>query len=337
MPNVNPHLIAPKHEVSEMSHRFQVLKAAQLDAAPPEHPWLIGSIWSREAVGIISGPPKSAKTWAGIELAISVASKCPAFGCYPVQQHGPALIYLAEDSPTILRARIEAICLHRQLDIQTLDLHVIVTPTLRLDVDADRQRLYQTIDRIRPVFLLLDPLVRLHALDENRAGDMAGLLGFLRNLQRTFHLAVALTHHQSKRQHAQPGKALRGSSDLWAWTDSAAYLSRRKDHIVLTLEHRAAPAPDPIRLNLISRTDGTGTHLEVLEPEAGLALPDKILTLLRQSSGPLSRVAIRKELRVRNQTLGQALESLEHRGQILSQKGGWIARCSSERNTLANP
>jgi hypothetical protein len=316
---------------------FHVLKAAQLEAAPPEPPWLIRSIWGREAVGIISGPPKSAKTWTGIELAISVASQCPAFGCYPVLQQGPALIYLAEDSPTMLRARLEAICLHRQLEIQSLDLHVIVTPSLRLDVDEDRQRLLQTIDRIRPVFLLLDPLVRLHALDENRAGDMAGLLGFLRNLQRTFHLAVALTHHQSKRQHSQPGQALRGSSDLWAWTDSAAYLSRRKDHIVLTLEHRAAPAPDPIKLNLISRTDGTATHLEIIKPEACQALPEKILALLGQSSGPLPRITIRKQLSVRNQTLGQALENLEHRGQIYSQQGGWIVRRSSDRNTPANP
>src|SRR5207302_6179449 len=34
----------------------------------------------------------------------------------------------------------------------------------------------------RPVLLILDPLVRLHAIDENAAGEIAALLGYLRLL-----------------------------------------------------------------------------------------------------------------------------------------------------------
>ena len=91
--------------------------------------------------------------------------------------------------------------------------------------------------------------------------DTMAVSDFLRELQRTYDLAVVLVHHASKRQRAQPGQGLRGSSDLHAFGDSNAYLARRQDHLVLSLEHRSAPAPAPLALDLVSLDDGSATHL----------------------------------------------------------------------------
>ena len=44
---------------------------------------------------------------------------------------------------------------------------------LRLDHRNDRERLHGTIERIRPRLLVLDPLVRLHGIDENAVADIA--------------------------------------------------------------------------------------------------------------------------------------------------------------------
>jgi RecA-family ATPase len=66
----------------------------------------------------------------------------------------------------------------------------------------------------------------LHRLDENSAADISQLLGFLRELQRTHDTAIVLVHHASKKHRAQPGQALRGSSDLHAFGDSNACLWR---------------------------------------------------------------------------------------------------------------
>jgi hypothetical protein len=79
-----------------------------------------------------------------------------------------------------------------------LPLHVITAVTLRLDLPADRLRLEQTLRALKPVLLVLDPFIRLHQRDENDASHMAPLLGFLRQLQRQFHLAVVLVHHAKK-------------------------------------------------------------------------------------------------------------------------------------------
>ena len=50
-------------------------------------------------------------------------------------------------------------------------------------------------------------------------------LGFLRQLNRQHDVVVGLVHHMAKRARQDPGQALRGSSDLHAWTDSACYLA----------------------------------------------------------------------------------------------------------------
>ena len=40
------------------------------------------------------------------------------------------------------------------------------------------------------------------------------LLGFLREIQRTCELSIALVHHAGKKHHGRAGQSLRGSSDL---------------------------------------------------------------------------------------------------------------------------
>jgi hypothetical protein len=137
-----------------------------------------------------------------------------------------------------------------------------------------------------------------------------------------------LVHHASKKHRAQPGQALRGSGDLHAFGDDNAYLTRSDDHLVLTLEHRQAQAPDPIALQLTSRPDGGATHLELLSstpatsrPAQGLA--DAVLELLERAQEPLYRTTLRARLRVNNHRLGLVLGQLQRQGRLLRTTDGW--------------
>jgi len=310
-----------------------VIRAAEIETESPEAVWLIHDLWTRSAVGVIGGAPKCCKSWFGLDMATSVASGTPCLGHFQVQEVGPALIYLAEDALPAVRTRLENLCLHRGIELRDLDVHVISAPTLRLDLERDQRRLAATIERLQPKLLLLDPLVRLHRLDENSASEISGLLGFLRGLQRAYDLAVALCHHASKKRRAQPGQSLRGSSDIHAWTDSSAYLSRRQDQLHLTVEHRAAAAPDPMVLRLASSESHRGVYLELVgaapaSPVRG-DLNTCVLGLLRQRSCPLTRAALRAALCVNNHRLGVALTSLEQHGAIRRTSRGWVAAASA--------
>lgn len=304
-----------------------VSRVCDLEIEPEEARWLIRGLWGRAAIGLIGGAPKSCKSWLGLEMAVCVASGSRALGHFPADVTGPALVYLAEDSQPQIRARVEALCRHRGLDIKALDLHVVTVPLLRIDLARDQERLAATIERLAPRIVLLDPLVRLHRLDENSSSEISGLLGYVRDLQRRFDVAVVIVHHASKKSRAQPGQALRGSSDLHAIGDSNAYVARRGERLVLTLEHRAARSPEPIEIELVADSDTAyfqvcGEHV-VQQAVPARSLSDEVLELLARERRALPRTAIRERLRVNNQRLGDVLDRLATDGRIQRLPDGW--------------
>lgn len=304
--------------------RLPVVPVHAIDPEPHHLPWLVQDLWGAAAVGIIGGRPKCYKSWLGLDLAVSVASATPCLGQFEVHTPGPAVVYLAEDALPNVRDRVAHLCRHRGLALNSLDLHVITAPSLRLDRPDDQHALDQTLAALQPRLLLLDPLVRLHRLDENSAADVSGLLGFLRELNRRHDLALVVVHHMAKRSRRDPGQALRGSSDLHAWADSACYLVRRSgQRLRLTVQHRAAPAPDPLLLSL-AHADGQPLRLRIEGHDtAPPPLAEAVRQALHHAPGPLSRAALRQHLRVNNARLGDALHSLEQRGLVRRTHKGW--------------
>ena len=299
-----------------------VVRASELARELPEQRWLFRDLWAAEAVGVIGGSPKCMKSWLGLEMAVSLASRTPCLGRFEPTSRGKALVYMAEDAIPDVRFRLESLCSHKGVDLASLDIYVITANTLRIDLPSDQQRLMATVDAIRPSLVLLDPLVRLHRQDENSSADMSNLLGFLRQLQRQIQTAVILVHHARKNGSAgQPGHALRGSSDLHAFGDSNLYLRRLRDSLVLTFEHRAASSPDPIELALV--TDPT-PHLEIVGDATAVKedLSDEVIKVLGEI-GPLTRTDLRSRLRVKNQRLGTALALLESERRVERTTKGW--------------
>jgi AAA domain len=312
-----------------------VVRAADLQAPDDERRWLIDSLWARAGVGIVGGAPKCCKSWLGLDMALSVASATPCLGAFPVLESGSVLLYMAEDSTAIVKERLTGLCGHRGLDLATLPIDVITAPTVRLDLDRDQQRLAETVRQHKPRLLLLDPFVRLHRIDENHAGDVSAILAYLRALQREHDLALVVVHHARKNGPAgvQAGQGLRGSGDFHAWGDSNLYLRRHQNHLLLTIEHRAAQAPDPLSLSLVHSERGDDTHLAITdagqdEPKARTLNPHDlgadVLRLLSHAVAPLTRADLRAALHVRNERLGQALDRLAKDGAIGRHGLGWL-------------
>lgn len=303
-----------------------VVRVGEIPCEDQPRRWLIDQLWGDASVGLIGGAPKCSKTWLGLDLALSVATGTACLGKYTVARAGPVLVYLAEDALPVLRERVAGMARHRGLELAEVPMNVITAPTLRLDRDPHRTQLWETARRLRPRLVLLDPLVRLHGIDENKAGEVAGLLAYFRSLQRQLDLSVILVHHTRKNATggAAAGQGLRGSGDLHAFGDSNLYLRRSRERLLLSSEHRAAPASPPVYLELVA-TDVQATHLEVVADMHGqkrVSLRDQVLALL---AGDVvrTRAALRETLGVKNQRLGEVLESLEQGGQIRRTPAGW--------------
>lgn len=292
-----------------------------------EHRWLVTGLWSEQAVGIVGGEPKCCKSFLALDLAVSVAAGTPCLRRFVVPKAGRVLLYAAEDALHIVRRRLDGIASAAGVALADLDIQVITSPVLRLDLDADRRNLAETVERLRPRLLILDPFVRLHRIDENASGEVAPLLAFLRELQRRHGVAVLVVHHAKKGAGGvRAGQALRGSSEFHAWGDSNLYLRRDGEELTLTVEHRAAASPRPIVVELANR--GLALALEVVDrakPAAITApsLDERITNVLAEAQDPMPFADLRTRCRVRAATLHERIGLLAAAGRVVKTADGY--------------
>jgi len=314
-----------------------VTRAADLADVPTERRWLVDQLWGDEAVGIVGGEPKCCKSFLALDLAVAVASGAPCMRRFAVARAGRVLLFAAEDALHVVRQRLAGIARAAGRDIDDLDIQVITAPSVRLDVERDRDALTATVDKLRPRLLVLDPFVRLHRIDENQSGEVAPLLAYLRELQRRYHVAVVLVHHARKGgAKMRAGQALRGSSEFHAWGDSNLYLRRHGDQLTLSVEHRAAASISNVSLHLDTADEAvalTATDREpaarATEPEAAaeISIDQRILAELVLADAPLSATALRKRCQLRNATLQAALVALVADGRLRKDRTGYaVAR-----------
>jgi RecA-family ATPase len=314
-----------------------VAPAWRLAERAEQQRWLVSGLWSEQAVGIIGGEPKCCKSFLALDLAVSVAAGTPCLRRFDVPNPGRVLLYAAEDALHIVRRRLDGICAAAGLDLADLDVQVITAPSLRLDLDADRASLDETIVRLKPRLLVLDPFVRLHRIDENVSGEVAPLLAYLRDLQRRHGVAVIVVHHARKGAgNMRAGQALRGSSEFHAWGDSNLYLrreptlakTRADDRITLSVEHRAAAAMPALTLELAQRADALA--LEVVEPHSQTppvlepgSVDDRITAALAEAAQPQPFADLRAICRVRTATLYERLAAMTTTGRIVKSAEGY--------------
>ena len=301
--------------------------AYRLAERAEEQRWLVTGLWSEQAVGIVGGEPKCCKSFLALDLAVAVAAGVPCLRRFAVPRAGRVLLFAAEDALHIVRRRLEGISAAASVALANLDIQVITAPTVRLDLDADRRNLAETVARLQPRLLILDPFVRLHRIDENASGEVAPLLAYLRELQRRYDAAVLVVHHAKKGGGGvRAGQALRGSSEFHAWGDSNLYLRRDGDDLSLAVEHRAAPSRTPITIELAQR--GSALALEVVDRRDPATPPpssldQRITAALAAADAALPFAALRACCRVRASTLYERLAVLADTGRVVKTDDGY--------------
>jgi len=262
-----------------------------------------------------------------LDLAVAVAAGVPCLRRFTVRRAGRVLLFAAEDALHIVRRRLEGISAAAGVALANLDIQVITAPTVRLDLDADRRNLAETVARLQPRLLILDPFVRLHRIDENASGEVAPLLAYLRELQRRHDVAVLVVHHAKKGGGGvRAGQALRGSSEFHAWGDSNLYLRRDGDDLSLSVEHRAAASMPPITIELAQR--GTALALEVVDRRDPATPPpssldERITATLAGADAALPFAELRACCRVRATTLYERLAVLAETGRVVKTDDGY--------------
>jgi hypothetical protein len=103
---------APAAELTVSSYREVAVRVG----AAGEPRWLVQGLWPADAYGVLAAKEKAGKTWAALDLAVSVASGRPWLDHFPCPNPGPVLLFLGEGGERATVRRIQAIATSKGVD-----------------------------------------------------------------------------------------------------------------------------------------------------------------------------------------------------------------------------
>ncbi len=186
---------------------------AFLGTSPPAPDWVIEGIEPGD-VGILSAPGGTGKSMFCLSLGASVAGGQPLFGVWQVGNPGDVLYIYAEDKPSTIHRRLKALHQVSPLDASAIDrVHTVcvrsVPPKLMVRGEdrsgiarPQNPELAEIMSRVKrypnPRLIIIDPLIKFHALDENVNTEMEQFLTLMTKMAEELGVAIILTHHVGK-------------------------------------------------------------------------------------------------------------------------------------------
>jgi len=226
---------------TEKKNRLHFISAGELCKKPNTDNWIIKPFIEKDTSAMIFGDSGSGKSFAGIDIGLSVAKK-PDWQGFEVNQSG-AVFYIAGEGLAGINKRMKAHANHYEYDLASVPFFVSDRPARILERESITE-IQTAIDELRkdhgePILIIIDTLNRNFGNgDENSTADMTRFNAGIDDIRSCYHCAVLIIHHSglSATERARGASALRASLD-WEYrltknADSTRTLTctKSKDH-----------------------------------------------------------------------------------------------------------
>lgn len=214
-PTPSPHASAPDEETVEPEHKIlDIITAAELvhqvETAPPVG-WLVRSLFPADAHGVLAAEQKAGKTWANLDLVVSVASGTPWLDHLPVETQGPVLVFLGEGGMRKMKRRLDAICDARGLRLADLPIRFCFRVP-HLTAVAHLAALSEEVEEHRPALVVIDPLyLAARGAKASQLNEMGEHLENVQRVAQSHGAALIIIHHWNKTGEGKGAKRMTGT------------------------------------------------------------------------------------------------------------------------------
>jgi hypothetical protein len=182
--------------------------ADRVEHAPPVG-WLVEPVWPADAYGVLAAEQKAGKTWAGLDLIVSVASGTAWMGEFPARRGG-VLGFLGEGGERKMHRRLAAVCRPRGLDLRGLPIRLCFRVPVLTD-DDHLAAVEAELRAHRPSLVYLDPLYL--AARGARGSQLYEMGEHLQRIQlacQEHGAALLIVHHWNKTGEGRGAKRMTG-------------------------------------------------------------------------------------------------------------------------------
>lgn len=191
--------------------------------------WILEPLIPKKGITILDGLGGTGKSWLALDLSYSVGLGIPFLGLFPASNPGKILYLTAEEDEETFAERLDMVQKHYPENkenfiwLSLLEEGVDITSYLCTKKRWDRvvtetaQILEKLIEKIKPVLVVIDPLISFFGLNENDSEDAMFYYDVLRYMIRKYHTNFLILHHQNKegmRTQADDVISFRGSGVL---------------------------------------------------------------------------------------------------------------------------
>jgi len=189
---------------------------ADVEATSTE--WVVEDMIAEGEYHIISGAPSSMKSMLALSMGYGISKGAEVLGRKTVQK---PVLYIDKENPvSLIKDRQVLLGIVDELNLHYWGSWVFEIPTC---FDSVYLKL---AEKYKPV-MIFDSMIRLHALDENKATEMRQVSESFRRLCNLGATVIVL-HHRGKPSVEGGRSPYRGSSEIEAGCDIAYCLAKKK-------------------------------------------------------------------------------------------------------------
>lgn len=261
----------------------------------PEPTYLIDPVLIEGTVSVLGAYTGVGKSITALSIIKSILTGDPLWGKYRVAKTGSVLLVDEETPKSFLRERTEKMNFGK-----TLPLYFLHFQDVRLDRDDCFKALMEKIEEVKPVFLVIDSLIRVHRQKEDDAVSMALVIARLRKIVNSGTTVLIIHHH--KKGEGPLNQKLRGSSDIPGGVDIEYALIPKDDYLLFSsVKTRTKPLP-PIRLKMTADDDKIEVSYQGEEIGEKAEILNEVSIILGR--GKMGVEEIHKALKERNIEIG---------------------------------
>jgi hypothetical protein len=198
--------------------RYEILSA--VDALQPQPPieWIVDGLISAGSVNVFYGEGGSKKTWALLDMAISVARGESWLSL--ATQAGGVLVIDEESGRRRITRRIGEVLRGHNADADT-PIYCVSLAAFDFGEPNDIGELYNLIVATKARLIIIDALADvMPGRDENAVKDVQPIFLSLRRIAEETQAALILIHHANKGGNYRGSTAIKGALDLLVSVES---------------------------------------------------------------------------------------------------------------------